>query len=556
MKNKREKLKELINERDRLYKRMVKDGVDISPSLKRYFESYDELIENLKRDIEAEGEKTQAQDETKEPIVGYDFTPETQKQILAFLWAKGYENKELLNPELFDVVPLRETAKLISSFLEKYKRVPTVDEAIEELRILLDSNPRLPEEEFTKTLTEVAIMKEKGTFEYGRDKALEFAEKQAMKKAILNSVESFKRGESIEKIFEAFQKSVQSTKRDDETPDIVPLIEVEKTGIKWLWRNRIPEGKITIITGNVGTGKSVFSIFLASHVSKGVPWPDNPDEKIQKGEVLILTAEDVPEDTIRPRVEANGGDLSKIHIIRGIKEKEKTRLFDLVKDVAKLEKVLKERPIKLLIIDPVTAYISKGVNSWKDQDVRNLLAPFQRLASDFSVTIVMILHLNKREDVHVINRLLDSRAWGAVARAVWLVGEDEETGERYFAPVKNNLARDTGSIFFEFEDTLLGKDKKGEEIRAPKLVYRRTSGEKAEDFIQPFDQKKDTKTKRAEDFLLNHLAIGKEVEASELIRKAEEEGIKVSTLHRARKKLGIKARREGGKEGKWLWRIE
>jgi len=247
-------------------------------------------------------------------------------------------------------------------------------------------------------------------------------------------------------------------------------VNTEKTGIKWLWRNRIPEGKITIITGNVGTGKSVFSIFLASHVSKGVPWPDNPDEKIQKGEVLILTAEDVPEDTIRPRVEANGGDLSKIHIIRGIKEKEKTRLFDLVKDVAKLEKVLKERPIKLLIIDPVTAYISKGVNSWKDQDVRNLLAPFQRLASDFSVTIIMILDL-------------DLGAWKNIASTVWLIGEDKETGERYFTPIKNNLAKDTGSIFFEFEDTFLGEDKKGEEIRAPKVVYRRISGERVENGI-------------------------------------------------------------------------
>ena len=83
---------------------------------------------------------------------------------------------------------------------------------------------------------------------------------------------------------------------------LVCLADVESRPLEWLWPDRIPLGKLTIIAGDPGLGKSLATLDIASRVSQGEPWPDQTDAINPKGDAILLSAEDDLSDTIRPRL--------------------------------------------------------------------------------------------------------------------------------------------------------------------------------------------------------------------------------------------------------------
>ena len=214
--------------------------------------------------------------------------------------------------------------------------------------------------------------------------------------------------------------------------------------IKWLWNGVIPLNKISIIAGDPGVGKSQISLYIAAQISTGKSFFNGGTGII--GDTIILTSEDDPGDTIRPRLEALHADLSKIHLLEAVIEKSGSFTIPNMSNLKVFEDAIDQihangnKPL-LLIIDPLDAYLN-GVDSHKNSDVRELLTPLTNFAAKEEIAIIGIKHLNKGKGSPVY-RVGGSIGFTAAARAVWAAVKDKNNPhKRYFYPVKNNLAPD------------------------------------------------------------------------------------------------------------------
>src|SRR5579862_3079664 len=204
------------------------------------------------------------------------------------------------------------------------------------------------------------------------------------------------------------------------------LSDIEAQPVSWLWPRRIARGKTTIIAGNPGLGKSQITASIAAIVTTGGRWPVDRSH-CEPGDVLFLTAEDDPADTLRPRLEAAGADLTRVHVIDGVIRgytgdgSGKSRAFSLENDLQALGAKLNELGnVAVVMIDPISAYLG-NVDSHKNADVRSLMAPLGELASRHSVAIIGVSHLSKAVGAQALMRVSGSLAFVAAARAAYLV---------------------------------------------------------------------------------------------------------------------------------------
>ena len=181
--------------------------------------------------------------------------------------------------------------------------------------------------------------------------------------------------------------------------DYQQMSEIEPVPIRWLWPERIARGKVSMIAGNPGLGKSQLTLSMAATVTLGGEWPDGTSCEV--GNVVILSAEDDPSDTLRPRLDAVGADTDKVFLIRSTivgytgSGDSTHRAFDLSLDLAALSETLRRiNGAALVIIDPVSAYLG-GVDSHRDAAVRALLSPLSDFAAESGAAVVTVSHLNK-----------------------------------------------------------------------------------------------------------------------------------------------------------------
>jgi len=240
---------------------------------------------------------------------------------------------------------------------------------------------------------------------------------------------------------------------------LVRLSDVQPESIRWLWPGRIAMGKLTLLCGDPGLGKSFVTLDLAARVSSGLPWPDLPLLPNDKGGVVLLNAEDDLADTIRPRLDAAEADVSRIASIQAVRRiiptgQTQETDFDLTEDLIALEAAITQTPdCRLVVIDPLTAYLGK-TDSHKNAEVRAVLARLFELASRHRVALLAVTHLNKASTLPAIYRAMGSLAFVAAARAVWAAvrDNDDETGRRrLFVPIKNNLGTDETGLAYSLE---------------------------------------------------------------------------------------------------------
>ena len=146
--------------------------------------------------------------------------------------------------------------------------------------------------------------------------------------------------------------------------------EIEAESIEWLWQGRIAARKLTVIDGDPGTGKSTLTIDIAAKVSTGTPFPDG--ESCSLGTAILVTAEDGPADTIKPRLEVAGADLSRV-VVLSPSLAGGGGLVELPKDLAVLEETVLKVKAKLIILDPLSAFLGADVDGYKDQDIRKIM---------------------------------------------------------------------------------------------------------------------------------------------------------------------------------------
>src|SRR5262249_28038828 len=199
------------------------------------------------------------------------------------------------------------------------------------------------------------------------------------------------------------------------------------------------------------SGKTFAVVDCSARVTRGQLWPDGTVSSV--GEVIVLTSEDGVADTLRPRLDRQGGDPSRVHILGAVRVDGDELPFTLDRDLPQLARVLTERPdTALVILDPVSAYLGSR-DSYKDAEVRGLLSPLAALAERFGVALLAILHLTKAAQRKLLLRAQGSVAFVAQARIVLAVGEDpDHDGRPLLVPVKNTLGPAAAALAFHITD--------------------------------------------------------------------------------------------------------
>lgn len=311
--------------------------------------------------------------------------------------------------------------------------------------------------------------------------------------------------------------------------DLTRLADIESQPIEWLWHPRIPRGKVTLLVGDPGAGKSFVSLAIAASVTTGAPLPAG--EPRAPRSVLIWNGEDGTADTIRPRSEAAGADLERMYVIDGeLAEDGSHSPFGLLSIDLVSAHVQSAGDVDLVIVDPIAALLA-GVDAHRDSEIRSSLQPLADFAETCGVAVLAIAHLNKREAERALYRVGGSIGFVGLARSVLLAAIDPEDGRRAIAPLKCNLAAMPAPIEYRIDDE-------------GRFWWGQASGELTADHllrsVRP--ERYGGARSAAESFLREVLADGPR-RANEVDALAEEAGISEATLKRARRALRVQTKR-------------
>ena len=325
--------------------------------------------------------------------------------------------------------------------------------------------------------------------------------------------------------------------------------EVTPQSVGWLWQNHIPFGKVTLFDGDPDLAKSTVSLDLAARVTRGLPMPDGGECGCPPAGVVIVSLEDGVADTIRPRLEAAGAALEKVRIVSVIKSADGIeRTPTLPDDLRYIEAAIQDVSAKLLVLDPLVAMLGAETNSYRDQDIRRVLAPVAALAEKTGVADICIRHLNKSGGQNAKYRGGGSIGIIGAARAAFLFAEKPgEAGQYVFAPVKGNLWRGKPSALeYSIED-------RGGQ---PAISWRGVSTHSAASLLaQPENVEESGALANAINFLSEVLKKGPQ-ESKQIIRESKQAGVAEKTLYRAKNLLGVLSQKVGIGNGQhWEWSL-
>ena len=332
------------------------------------------------------------------------------------------------------------------------------------------------------------------------------------------------------------------------TPVVVRLNDVEREDVEWMEVNRVAKGKVHMLDGDPGVGKTFITHAFMAAATTGAPLFGEGDRR-EPARALLLTAEDGLGDTVRPRIEDMGGDLSRITVLTAVRKGDgEERHLSLVDDLSALGEVLSEGGYDVVIIDPINAYLGTELDTNRDAALRSVLTPIAALAAKHRVAIILVRHLTKGSRDRAIYRGQGSIAYTAAARLAMIVGKNPDNeGERVIAWVKNNLGPEAPAIAFSLNDgqfRWLGET----DVTASALVAPEQGPEER------------SALEEAKAFLRAALSEGP-VSAADVMQMAKSEGHSERTIKRAKSanELAIISRPEGeaGRRGvrAWIWQL-
>ena len=331
-----------------------------------------------------------------------------------------------------------------------------------------------------------------------------------------------------------FKSIVLKEPSKPETVKIIRMSDVELTPVEWLWKPYLPFGKLSVLQGNPGEGKTYFAMHLAAACTNGKLLPNM--ERMEPFNVIYQTAEDGLGDTVKPRLIEAGADLDRVLVIDDSE-------VQLTLSDERIEKAIIENNARLVIIDPIQAYLGADVDMNRANEVRPIFMRLGQVAQRTGCAILLIGHLNKAAGMQSLQRGLGSIDIAAAVRSVMFIGKlKHDPTMRILTHEKSSLAPPGASLAFSLGDES-GFRWVGE--------YDIT----ADEMLSGIEPQRETKTQQAKDLICTLLAGGKQVLSEDIDKAALERGIPGRTVRDAKRELGdaLKSKIvEGRKKVFWM----
>ena len=331
-----------------------------------------------------------------------------------------------------------------------------------------------------------------------------------------------------------FKSIVLKEPSKPETVKIIRMSDVELTPVEWLWKPYLPFGKLSVLQGNPGEGKTYFAMHLAAACTNGKLLPNM--ERMEPFNVIYQTAEDGLGDTVKPRLIEAGADLDRVLVIDDSD-------VQLTLSDERIEKAIIENNARLVIIDPIQAYLGADVDMNRANEVRPIFMRLGQVAQRTGCAILLIGHLNKAAGMQSLQRGLGSIDIAAAVRSVMFIGKlKHDPTMRILTHEKSSLAPPGASLAFSLGDES-GFRWVGE--------YDIT----ADEMLSGIEPQRETKTQQAKDLICTLLAGGKQVLSEDIDKAALERGIPGRTVRDAKRELGdaLKSKIvEGRKKVFWM----
>lgn len=349
-------------------------------------------------------------------------------------------------------------------------------------------------------------------------------------------------------------------------PDTGPRVilrrgsEVQPVAVDWLWSGWLAAGKLHLIGGAPGTGKTTIATALAATVTQGGRWPDGA--RAGAGSVVIWSGEDDNADTINPRLRAAGANMARVHVVEGVRGEDGQRYpFDPAQDMDALREALRSLPdVRLIVVDPIVSAVAG--DSHKNAEVRRGLQPLVDLAGEFGCALVGVTHFTKgTAGRDPVERITGSLAFAALARLVMVTAKQEADGDRPERPerrvilrAKSNIGPDGGGFVYDLQQ---GELEGFPGVTASRVQWGEAVTGSARELLaeaESVDSER-TATDEAADWLRDTLESGP-MPAGEVLKLAKLSGISEKAIRTARERIGIKPKRSGfGPGGRVTWAL-
>lgn len=328
--------------------------------------------------------------------------------------------------------------------------------------------------------------------------------------------------------------------------------------ISWIWPGWLAAGKLHVLAGMAGTGKTTIALAVAATLTASGRWPDGEICR-QPADVVMWSGEDDPADTLVPRLMAMGADVARVHLITGTRGDDgKLRGFDPASDMVLLESALTKFKPRLLILDPISSAVSG--DSHQNTEVRRSLQPIVDLAGNLGCAVLGISHFTKgTAGKDPLERVTGSLAFGAFARLVWATikpAKDADDQKRRLIRTKSNIGPEGGGFEYDLTQTVVPGHS---DLYASCILWgeplegsARDLAGQIEDDKKPGEESGPSPREEATEFLLDILADGPRM-FGEIKEAADQDGIAPATLKRAKKGLGVLSTKLANG---WQWRLK